>query len=469
MRVKKITLNDYKNFKGTNTFEFSDFNLISGENGAGKSTLGLDSILFCLYGYSRQKLEKLVNRSSESEKFSVTVEFDKYTITRKYPVDIIVLEDGKLIEFPTNREAQKFINDKFQPSESFRKFRMLDISKGINILEQGSTPLLKTLFQYHQDCINNIRTNLMAKKSNKEKFNKESSVLYTIYPSEKRYEFIKLKYNEIRKLSDEVTKETNKLQSNYYSLTSQKSYHDNSKKELQKQKKNVQEKSACPVCKSNLSPESKTSICDSLDIKIVDLQTKSSSLVDTINQAMLEITNIQKRNEKFEAELRKLTNLKFKLETRIKQKDYIYTTKDVEILKRSVDALDKFSVEYVVKWIKGLEPIINDIIKIIDFKVEFKVDKKGNISINLFHEDNVYDYEDLSSGQRLLLTVGFQLAILLEKGEEGLLIADEGFSSLSEVNLDKLLEMIQSYPMQLIYIIHRINKVHENVKEIHLI
>jgi DNA repair exonuclease SbcCD ATPase subunit len=58
--VKKITLNNYKNFEGTHVFDFENYNLISGENGSGKSTLGLDSILFCLYGHSRQKLETLL-------------------------------------------------------------------------------------------------------------------------------------------------------------------------------------------------------------------------------------------------------------------------------------------------------------------------------------------------------------------------------------------------------------------------
>lgn len=468
MRIKKIILNDFKNFKGTNAFDFIDYNLISGENGTGKSTLGLDSILFCLYGHSRQKLEKLINKNSTSDKFSVTVEFDNYTITRKYPVEIIIEENGNEISFPTNREAQKFINDKFQPVDTFRKFRMLDITKGINILEQGTTPLLKTLFQYHQDCINNIRQNLMTKKSYREKFNKDSSVLYTIYPSEKRYEFLKNKYNEINKLKTEVTQEISKLTSNYYSITGEKRQYDNSKDELATQRKKIQEKGICPLCRNGLTVEERTNICTNINTKIVELQEKSSKLVDGINSAILEMRKLENKNKSLGKELEKLSNLQFKLETRLKQKEYIFTTKDIEILKKAIDSLDRFSIEYVVTWIKGLEPIINDIIKIIDFRVEFHIDKKGNIDIQLTHEDNIYDYDDLSSGQKLLLTVGFQLAILLEKGEEGLLIADEGFSSLSEINLDKLIEMIRQYPMQLIYIIHRAYKIPEGVQEIKL-
>lgn len=467
MFLHRITLNNFKNFKGNNVFVLDNYNLISGENGAGKSTLGLDSILFCLYGHSRQKLEKLLTRDCEG-KLSVTLEVDNYKITRKLPVDITIEENGSKLEFPTNREAQKFINDKYQPVETFRKFRMLDITKGINILEQGSTPLLKTLFQFHQDCLNSIRQNLLTKKNHREKFNKESSVLYTIYPSEKRYKFLNEKYEEIKSLVKHITDEHNSLISQYYSSVNKKNSLNNERENLSHQKKSIQEKSVCPLCRNGLSVNEKLSICESLDKKIIELHTTATGLIDEINNQMSIVKKSESSKKEYDKELLKLSNLKFKLETRLKQRDYIYTSKDIEILKKAIDALDRFSIEYVVKWIRGLEPIINDIIKIIDFKVEFKVDKKGNIDIRLLHENQIFDYEDLSSGQKLLLTVGFQLAILLEKGEEGLIIADEGFSSLSEVNLDKLIAMLKQYPLQLIYIIHRVNSIPEGVSEIKL-
>jgi len=92
MIIKKIKLNNFKNFEGEHIFEFSKTNIIQGENGSGKSTLAVDSLLFALFGYSEQTLEKLSTKWLNSTSCLVTVEIDDYIITREYPTKITIIK-----------------------------------------------------------------------------------------------------------------------------------------------------------------------------------------------------------------------------------------------------------------------------------------------------------------------------------------------------------------------------------------
>jgi len=152
----------------------------------------------------------------------------------------------------------------------------------------------------------------------------------------------------------------------------------------------------------------------------------------------------------------KINKLKYKLENIIKRKDYKWTTNDVEIIKQAIKELDNFSSYYITEWIKILEPIINDILTKINFQVSFEINEKGNIDVNLLRNGEVYNYKDLSAGQRLVVSISFQLALLLENTQEGFIIADEGFSNLDIENLKLILELFKNLPFQLLCVIHRL-------------
>ena len=98
----------------------------------------------------------------------------------------------------------------------------------------------------------------------------------------------------------------------------------------------------------------------------------------------------------------------------------------------------------------------------------FKINDKGKFSITLQKESIEYDYKDLSTGQKLILQIAFKLALLLNKGETGLIIADEGLSSLANENLIYMLDMFDNYPFQLIYITHIPHNYPHGVKLIDL-
>ena len=55
MKIKSISLNNFKNFEGKHTFDFEKMTLIAGENGAGKSTI-LEGLVFAIYGYTAKGL-----------------------------------------------------------------------------------------------------------------------------------------------------------------------------------------------------------------------------------------------------------------------------------------------------------------------------------------------------------------------------------------------------------------------------
>jgi len=160
--------------------------------------------------------------------------------------------------------------------------------------------------------------------------------------------------------------------------------------------------------------------------------------------------------------------LKMKLETRIKQKDFKYTLKDVEIVKKAIIEVDGLSTYYLTETVKILEPIINSVLEKIDFKVKFETNEKGKFEIKLERQGIVYKYKDLSTGQKLLLQIAFKLAILLERNSYGIIVADEGMSSLDEENLGHILQIFENYPFQLLLVLHRFNEVPDNIQVINL-
>jgi len=162
----------------------------------------------------------------------------------------------------------------------------------------------------------------------------------------------------------------------------------------------------------------------------------------------------------------KLNDLLLKLESRIRQKDYIYTNKDVLLYKKAIEELDLFCNNFIVDWLKNFEPIINNIISKINFKIEFDFNKK--LDLRLIKNNQTYSYKELSTGQKLILSIAFKLAILLEKNETGLIIADEGFSNLDYDNLNYIVELFKDLPFQLIMMLHRYEDIPEGVNVIKL-
>lgn len=200
MQINRIYLKNFKCFKEEISFQFQKLNLISGNNGKGKSTLAVDSILFAIYGYSSQTLEKLVTRSLKKKECIVRIELDnnnkKLIIERTYPTSLVIYEDGIKLHFSNSKETQDYLNSLFTNIDWFKKFRMVDTKEGINILEEGKTSLKKTLLSLQEDWINTIRQKLLDKKRLREEYT-VSKRPYNFYLSTNRLKILEEGYNKL--------------------------------------------------------------------------------------------------------------------------------------------------------------------------------------------------------------------------------------------------------------------------------
>jgi wobble nucleotide-excising tRNase len=126
--------------------------------------------------------------------------------------------------------------------------------------------------------------------------------------------------------------------------------------------------------------------------------------------------------------------------------DYKYNLSDVQLYTDSIKTLDSFSGFYISEWLTSLTFIINDLLKNINQSIEL-TDNKEFIKM----KDNGQElyYSDLSSGQRTFLSAVFKLSILLQKGESNrIIIADDGFGALDEINFKNFVEVCKNIPMQ---------------------
>ena len=120
--------------------------------------------------------------------------------------------------------------------------------------------------------------------------------------------------------------------------------------------------------------------------KVEDFKTEIETLTHENELMIEEVMNIdeilaqdRKSVQFFMKKKDKLATLKMQLEGRLKQKAYIYTTRDVLVAKKSIEELDRISSTYLVSTVRTLEPIINSILVKIKFTVKFDVNEKGKV------------------------------------------------------------------------------------------
>jgi len=471
MRCLNLTLNNFKNFSGERTFTFSDLTLIRGKNGSGKSTLCKNSILFLLYGYYDQPLSKLPFRELKEAKCSVRGTFSfqntTYVIERTFPTNIRIWKNGNELEL-AKAEYQNFLHSIFKPRDYFKKFRMIDNKEGSTLLEQGETTLKRSLLSLDHNILNEIRNRLLAEKSQRDTYNRDRLKLPPHYPSEKRRAVL---LRELTNLSEKKATEQNTNENLHRQLVSLRGREERARliiNEAKLQQVHVVVKKICPTCLRPLD-----------DHKKVELEQKTQQTMDLALAELEEIvedreTTTGKRRDCFtqiqdiEQIRTRLLQLKNTLDTRFLHLQYKYTQRDVLVMKSAIDTLDDFYSFYLKESIKTLEPIINNIIGRLGYSISFVLSERGDFGIKLIKENQEYSYADLSTGQRLLLTLAFQIAVLMEKNETGLIIADEGFSSLDEVNLEEVFSLFSQLPFQLVCVVHRLFELPNNVRVIDL-
>jgi len=456
MRLIDIELYNFKNFKGLHTIKLTTLNLFQGNNGSGKSSLILDSVLFALYGYSAETLKQLVCKGTNDTKVKLFLEHNNktYSIERCIPSQLTILEDAVPIQ-GSIKVKQDFLNGIFHDIEWFRKFRLFDVVAGINLLEESSLSLRKTLLSFNECKLNTIRENLLKIKREREVYNKDNITMSSHYPSEKRRTILsqtvqKFKTN-ISSIKGQISSIQENLRQSNYKLGALKQNNINLTAKIDNTKKLV----TCPTCHQVVENSYKEQVEKEVNELIKANKETMDRLIGEIedNQFILQ-SNVEHEN-KWQEQIFTVQSLLNKLDQRLQQKQYIWTGKDVEVIKVAIKELDNFYSFYLTESVKSLEPVINHILSPINFTLKFIINTKGHFDIVLYKDGVSFVYSELSTGQKLMISIAFKMALLLEKGESGLIISDEGLSSLSEENLSKIFLLIQSFPFQLLSVVHR--------------
>jgi hypothetical protein len=412
------------------------------------------------------KLSELPTKGKNNCK--VTVDIYNFTITREYPTNITILKEGSEIEYETNRQKQDYINKIFGDVDFFRKFRILDINQGINILEEGRSSLRKTLFAIHDYIFNNIRKNLQEKKREREIYNRDNLSTYSHYPSLKRKKLLESKLLEIAESIYELDKEVNSMERDYYNLVSSKAGLEKEININKNNKNRIFGYSECPTCKRKMNRQTKINLTSDINGFLKKLYDRIKDVISDIDDQKDILAYLKENKQNLNNRKSKLNELKLKLNSRLQQREYKYSQKDIEIMKQAIKELDNFSAFYITEWIKILEPIINDIISCIGFSVNFSLDEKGRIDLIITKDDKEFTYKSLSSGQRLILYIAFNLAILMEKNRSGIVIADEGASVLDSDNMNYLFGIFKQSPFQLSIVVHRLDEIPAGIDTIKL-
>lgn len=473
MIIKSIGFINFRNFEGVHNFLFDKINLIQGANGAGKSTLGRIALIYALYGEYEDSLAKLPTRG-KSKTCRVVVKIidneDEITIERELPTKVkITLNEVEVLEGALNTEKDKWLRNRFGDYNYFKRFRMIDKDNSVSILDEGATALRKTLVSMNESILTNIKKKLSDKKSIYDKYNKDTGLVYKHYPSEKRYaklsqakQELTLKYRELNNQQEEFNRDRNNIVSE---IGKQRFRISQCNAELTKLAK-----STCVTCGQAIQIAKRNELFIQLEDEIEQLQKLIIEREKELNAHDIASKQIRDELGFFVNYGSKINVLMSKLDTRIKQKDYKYTTKDVLNVTNAIKELEKFYSQFIMLSVKNLEPIINNITNKININVFFDLDSKGNFDIKIQKKDyeELFSYKDLSSGQRLVLCVAFQMAILIDKGQSGIIVADEGFNNLSEETAKMIFEIFSDSDFQLISILHRFENIPEGIKLISL-
>ncbi len=465
MYLKKITVKNYQQFKGKQEFYFDSINLVKGCNGAGKSNL-IGTIMFALFGYTRKyKLSEMRTIGIKEKECWVEIKIENnginYLIRREIPTKIIIKQNGMDID-PQNKmtldDKQEFIRKLFHTIDWFKQFRLVDAYSGdeTNFLEKSDITIKKILFAGHEDRLNRVRERLLQIKLEREKFSRDDTTLYTHFPSIKRLKVLKKGIEDIEDRLESIDEAIEQFEDEHRNYLSKKSEKEGTKNYLDKLKQKLTSYSQCPVCQRKIDKSLKEKLIAEKQEQIQNLILEIIDLKEKVDKYSKRITQQENKRDELYDNREKLNELVIKLESRIHTKDYRYTKKDILIAKKAINEINRISSYYLRQSIKVLEPIINQVLEPINHTLSFEIDEKERFKIVLSDEKGKkWKYYQMSCGQKLLLQIAFKLALLMDRGEEGLLVADEGMGSLDSNNLYHIIEVIRNFPFQLILVLHR--------------
>jgi len=456
MRLKDITLNNFKNFEAEHVIKLHTLNLFFGENGSGKSAIVLDSILFCLYGHTEGILQELVTIGQKKSSVKLFLEANNktYSILRELPSTLTILEDCVEIK-GSIKVKQEYLNKVFHDLTWFKQFRLFDVSAGINILEGSSLDLRTTLLSFNEEKLNILRTKLLALKRERDVYNIANIDILPHAPSEKRKSILQKGIAMIKGLIDPVRVKLNNHHINIRQINYQLGGL-NQKIDASILKNNtIKNLVSCPTCHQTVENKYKDEVAKEVEDIVKQNTDFITQLKKDLQNEQNQVLELTQTSEKFQSSIITAERRLQQLDSRIKQKDYIWSPKDLEVIKECIKEVDNFYSFYLLETIKSVEPVINHLLSKIQFKLKFIVNAKSKFDFIVIIDNKEFNYSQLSKGQKLVTSMAVKMALLLERGESGLIISDEGMSSLSNKNLDLMFDLIQEHPFQLLAVVHR--------------
>jgi len=446
----EITFDKTNLIIGSN-FDSEEQNSIFSGNGAGKSTI-LNAILFALYGnVTNLNLTDLLRIGAKemSIELNCILNTEQLRIVRKIPSELHIFVNGQEQKYNTATISQSKLNELLQDDVNrFRTYRMIDQSKGINLLDLGIVSLRKTLMDLTNGQFTQYRAHLLEKKLERERFSTDKK-LYHFHVSEKRVTILRDGANRLKAEQETIAKDKkeqervcgnfeSKIQTNLRLISSK----NRDIEEAQKSGYCPILKKTCADLKKELSPERKNQMYQEIEQLNQEIEQFKVALKE--EESCLEYYNTLYMDVQKHVNL--VNNYSMKLNEAAKFADYKYTKEDIQLYADSIKTLDSFSGFYVMQWLTNLGLIINDLLRPVNISVEFSADKDF-IKVNNAGQE--LNYSQLSSGQKTFLNTIFKVGILLNEGiSNGVLLIDEGINCIDNTNFLKLLEILNTLNFQ---------------------
>lgn len=471
MKLKQLSLHNFICYKNE-TINFPDDKIIfiSGidvdrntSNGVGKSAIK-EAILFALFGKNRLNLSDLVYKGEES--CEVLLQFilknDAITIKRQYnslskssSVDIWINQEKQNLQ--TITQKNKFIINLIQfDYDSFVNFSIFDVVR-FDDLSEISNSELKRLFR----MLFNYEKFEKSILSLKDKYRRLNQVLSDFknptihYYSDKRLKILDEGIKDMYSHISDTQSKIKEIENSQVKLIKQKSYFETLINKNVKLINQVAQQNSCPVCGSSLTNKTKI------------LNTYQNEIDNYSKQAV----EIQEKIAKFEEDLKTLKNLltslqinrlprllKFKNDLNLLKR---HTTnidelkKKYMLYKNAAELMDKFSLFVLQHHATLIESILNDFLsKLTDITCHVKfVYGTNKCYIELLRDNKVFSYDQLSSGEKMLITYAFKFTINMVNYKHSILFIDEGLGRLDQINRNKLIELLKLAPFNQIFII----------------
>jgi len=436
-------------------------------NGIGKSAI-LEAILFVLYGKTRtNSLKEIIRKGANSCKVSIKfiLKNNKYKIIRTYSnhSTLKILENNKEIKFHTISQSQKFINNLLELDYNlFINFAVFDILRFTDILSLSSNDIrniFRTVFDF--EYLEEIYTDIKLKIESFEQSLSSLSNVRKHFYSKKREQILKQGLEKIQndiiknqKLNQELQSKIAVLSENIGKLSG---IVNRDKAKMNWLLKN----NTCPTCKQSLP--NRAVLLTQFQQNIIENTNRIKDLEDDLLTTKNKIKNIQDINNKLTIKQVKLQ----KLLSNLMQSNDIDNIKE-DFNKKLIER--KQLLQYLILFesylmnllVSKLELVINQYIsQLIDFKCKISYLHRSKLltknlskfAIKLYRNDKEYMFYQLSSGEKMLVSYAFKLAINMLDFKDTFLFIDEGLNRLDENNKLKLLNLLKIAPFKQIFIV----------------